>query len=202
MLKRKHNNITIIPYAAWGLIAVMLILSLAAAKVFAYLKQSAGKAENTFLSEQSVTPQINETFNGNEKSNVSVFVGDAGYSVYVRAAVIITWKDSSGNVLAETPSLLRQDYEISYNLKEGGWFYGNDGFYYYSIPVESGSSTDTLINNCKPLSGAPENGYSLDVEIIAQTIQSAGFSDAGDVPAVTEAWGVAVNKDKSLIPNN
>ena len=201
-MKRKHNNITIIPYAAWGLIAVMLILSLAAAKVFAYLKQSAGKAENTFLSEQSVTPQINETFNGNEKSNVSVFVGDAGYSVYVRAAVIITWKDSSGNVLAETPSLLRQDYEISYNLKEGGWFYGNDGFYYYSIPVESGSSTDTLINNCKPLSGAPENGYSLDVEIIAQTIQSAGFSDAGDVPAVTEAWGVAVNKDKSLIPNN
>lgn len=202
MLKRKHNNKTIIPYAAWGLVAVMLILSLAAAKVFAYLKQSAGKAENTFLSEQSVTPQINETFNGNEKSNVSVFVGDTGYSVYVRAAVIITWKDSSGNVLAETPSLLRQDYEISYNLKENGWFYGNDGFYYYSIPVESGSSTDTLINNCKPLSGAPENGYSLDVEIIAQTIQSAGFSDAGDVPAVTEAWGVAVNNDKSLIPNN
>ena len=58
---------------------------------YAYLSWT-GANTNTFTGENSVNPAINETFNGTTKEKVSISVGETGYSVYVRAMLVINWK--------------------------------------------------------------------------------------------------------------
>lgn len=199
MLQKKTGKSNIARYVAWCLLALLLLTVCGAGGALAYLKLSGGHAENSFLAAPSVAPTIEETFDQQEKRDVRVSVGETGYSVYVRAAVLITWKNQEGYVLAEHPSLARHEYEVTYELTEYGWFLGPDGFYYYHVPVESGGQTSALIQSCKPLAKAPEEGYALDVEILVQTIQAAGETDGSNaVPAVTNAWGVTVQADKSI----
>ncbi|MCH5199273.1 MAG: hypothetical protein J1E34_10265, partial [Oscillospiraceae bacterium] len=93
------------------------------------------------------------------------------------------------------------DYIIDCNLfatgKENSWRLAEDGFYYYVDSkgelqaVESDRSTENLINYVKQvnLENAPE-GYSLSVEIIAQTVQAIGSTDEPlEKPAYKDAWG-------------
>lgn len=180
------------------ILAVIVIISLGVGSVFAYLKWSAG-AENSFTAASSKTPDITESFDSNVKTDVAVNVGDTGYSVYVRAAVVATWVNSKGDVLSQKPSAAKRDYDISLNMTD--WFLGDDGYYYHKYAVNSGGSTAALIESCRPLKAAPtENGedYTLDVKIISQTIQAAGSTDNGEISAVEDAWGVRVSDDKSL----
>lgn len=173
-------------------VALMAALSVA---VYAYLSTASGSVENKFSVATESDPSINETFtNGIIKESVSVNVGQTGYSVYVRVAIVVTWRNNN-NVYAQKP-VEGTDYSIS--LKTGDndfWFAGEDGFYYHKSPVESGDNTKDLIESCRQLTAAPA-GYSLHVEIIAQTIQAAGTTDpdgnGNSVPAVTDAWGVTV----------
>ena len=54
---------------------------------------------------------VEETFKNNVKSNVQVKnTGDA--AAYLRAAVLVTWQDASGNVLGTAP-VAGQDYSIT-----------------------------------------------------------------------------------------
>ena len=172
-------------------LAVLFVIAVTVATVYAYLKTSTDPAvENSFGAAQDPEATITESFDPNtEKKNVAVQVGKTGYSVYVRAAIVVTWKDASGNVLATKP-VAGTDYEISLNTS--AWF-EKDGFYYHKAAVESGDFTAVLINSCAPSDGKTPAGYGLNVEIVAQTIQSAGKTDAGDIPAVTDAWGVTVD---------
>ncbi len=196
-MMQQHKKRNIFRYSAWALAIVLLTVSLGFGGTMAYLKLSGGSTDNTFTAASSSAPQITEKFDQQEKTNVQVHVGDTGYSVYVRAAVVVTWKDASGNVLAERPSLAKGEYSIDWNLTD--WFLGDDGFYYYRKPVESNASTDILIKNCKPLKPAPKEGFTLDVVIAAQTIQAAGTTDNGEIPAVTDAWGVSLDEDGTII---
>ena len=75
------------------------------------------------------------------------------------------------------------------------WF-EKGGFFYYRSRISSGS-TSPLIDECRQLKAAPD-GYALHVQIISQTVQALGTTDSGNVPAVTDAWGVSVNSDGSL----
>ncbi len=189
--------------------AVTVVLTLAvisAVAVFAYLQWIAGKVENTFTPDDEGAITIEETFVGNDKENVSVDVGDPGYSVYVRAAIVVTWvnADEPNKVLA-TPPVAGVDYEIVLNVKttaDSGepWFKCSDGFYYYETAVASGN-TGVLIESCTPLKDAPTAGYVLNVRIISQTIQALGTTDDGDVPAVKDAWGVVTVENGKLVPN-
>lgn len=190
--KRQMNKRKI----AYIVLAVFLLVLIASGSAYAYLKWNGG-VNNTFTYESSVDPVIYESFDNSEKKDVSINVGATEYSVYVRAAIVATWMDSTGQVLAKDP-VPDIDYTLDLNLSDGGWFRGDDGYYYYSSPVASGDSTDVLINLCKPITDAPESGYSLNVDVIAQTIQAAGTTDSGDVPMVTEAWNVAVASDGKL----
>lgn len=199
--KYQKNRFTL----GWVLIGIALV-SLAIGGVAAYLSMSGGTVKNTFTPETEVPPTIVETFEENVKSNVAVNVGNPGYAVYVRAAVVVTWKDAGGNVLAQAPvakadGLASGDYEISYNTAD--WFeYG--GFWYCKSPINSGN-TPVLINSCTPK--VSKGDYTLSVEIIAQTIQALGTTDEAvdgegnpipTVPAVTNAWGVYVKDNGQL----
>ena len=177
-------------------LAVLFVIAGTVATVYAYLKTSTPAVNNTFSAAQDPEATITESFDPEtEKKNVAVKVGDTGYSVYVRAVIVVTWKNAeNGDVLATKP-VAGTDYEISLNTSD--WF-EKDGFYYHEEPVPSKGTTADLIISCKPIAGKTPAGYGLNVEIVAQTIQAAGKTDAGDIPAVTDAWGVAVNADGTL----
>lgn len=192
-----------IPLASWLLILVALG-SLGTGTVAAYLSYATKPVTNTFQVAQAVDPTVNETFNDKEKTNVSVNVGNTSYSVYVRAAVVVTWKNAEdGNVLGKVP-VEGTDYEITFD--ETNWFF-KDGFWYHREAVNSQGNTADLITSCKMKEGAtaPE-GYTLNVEILAQTIQALGWTDGDDsvtptvpsIPAVTDAWKVRVSTDGKL----
>ncbi len=178
------------------LVSLILLFTVAAGATIAYMFLGTSAVTNTFTAATEATPEIKETFKDLTKYEVKVNVGNTGYAVYVRAKVVINWTNESGDVLAVTPPVEGQDYTISYN-PDGGWQYcAGDGFWYYTAPVSKGE-TKQLIKECTAISPAPIDGYTLQVDILTQTIQAAGTSTEG-TPAVTAAWGATVNADKTI----
>ena len=83
--------------------ALVMVLSLGmTATVFAILHGKSNTATNTLTPDSDNTPTIAETFANNVKSNVS-FTNTADYSVYVRAAVVMTWRNADGEVDSSRP---------------------------------------------------------------------------------------------------
>lgn len=134
---------------------------------------------NTFTPAH-VTCDVEEDFNGTTKEKVSI-KNTSDIPVYIRASIVVTWKDSSGNVYGQKP-VADTDYNMS--IATDGWVQ-KDGYYYYTSPVAVSGATGTLINSCTEVAGkAPEGNYHLSVEIIAEAIQSQPDR------AVKDAWGV------------
>lgn len=169
-------------------VAMILLIALSAGTVYAYLKLTGNHVLNQFDPEQDVNPTIEETFDGNVKSDVQVNVGETGYSVYVRAMVVATWVKADGTVHATAP-VAGTDYTLDWNSTD--WFLASDGFYYHKAPIASEEKTAELIRTCAPVAGkAPDGGYTLNVKIVAQTIQALGATDLDGTPAVEDAWKV------------
>lgn len=170
--------------------SLALLIVLLVGTTTAFLITSDGPITNIFNSSR-VTCQVNEeSFDGTTKTNVTISnTGDT--EAYIRAAIIVTWKNAeNGNVYGSVP-VAGPDYTIALNPTD--WIKGKDGFYYYKKPVapngQTGSATTALITECKYLGNAP-SGYGLNVEILGSAIQSVPVS------AVNEKWP-AVHVDKS-----
>ena len=156
----------------------VLMLGVVGATI-SYLVTSTEPVTNTFKYAE-VTCEVNESFSNGVKSNVKI-QNTGNIDAYIRAAVIVTWKDKDGNVYGQAP-VEDTDYEITYS--NNGWI-EKDGYYYCTSPVPSTKETPVLITECKRLQKPktiPE-GYDLSVEILADAIQSQPAN------AVTEAWG-------------
>lgn len=147
----------------------------------------------------SVTPSVQETRNGNVKSDVKAKnMGTA--PAYIRAAVDIYWQDAtSGARLWDEPKG-EADYEIAWSdsLRDASgansassWVKASDGFYYWTSPVAPGAETDVLI---KSVTERKADGKNLVVDISTQAIQSTPDD------AVKEAWGCTV-KNGVLVPH-
>lgn len=189
--QKKANRI---PLLSWVLISAVL-LGTVTGGVVAYLSAATAPVSNSFEADTDQDPAILETMENNVKSNVAVSVSaDQGYAVYVRAAIVATWRrgdtepDGQEILLPQAPQP-GTDYTLSLNLTDTGWF-EEGGFYYYRPMVNPGASTAELITSCTP--NVTKEGYVLNVEIMAQTIQALGTTDANGTPAVTDAWGVQV----------
>lgn len=151
----------------------------------------------------SVTPSVQETRNGNVKSDVKAKnMGTA--PAYIRAAVDIYWQDAtSGARLWDEPKEEPKgeaDYEIAWSdsLRDASgansassWVKASDGFYYWTSPVAPGAETDVLI---KSVTERKADGKNLVVDISTQAIQSTPDD------AVKEAWGCTV-KNGVLVPH-
>ena len=123
------------------------------------------------------------------KNDVTAAVNNCGYSVLVRASLIVTWQNSSGEIYG-VPLSEGVDYELEH-FNSDHWKKHTDGYYYYKDVLDSGQTTYPLIREdqkLKQLADPPEAGYSMHVEIAAESVQAAGTTDAG-VKAVTDAWG-------------
>lgn len=125
-----------------------------------------------------VPPTIHENMNGNVKSDISI-ENTGNVPAYIRAKLVITWQDDSGNVYGQAP-VLGTDYTMS-SLGQG--WQKDGGYYYHTGVVAPGESTGVLFGEIKQIGENPAEGYTLHVEVLAESIQ------AEPSKAVSEAWG-------------
>lgn len=158
------------------LVSLLLLLSVTVGGTIAYLSAKTEPLDNEFTPSE-VTTEVNEDFENNKKENVTIKnTGDT--EAWIRAAIIVTWQDNSGNVYGKKPMTKSEcrhenpnctcDYTITFG---DSWTKGADGFYYYTSPVDAENSTSALIETCSSKNTAPEDYY-LNVEIIGSGIQS------------------------------
>lgn len=179
-----------------SLLASVLVIMLSVITVAAYLFINLGPLTNNFQPAVAQDPEVNNDY--------SIKVPNKGYAVYVRAAIVVNWqyKDSEGNisVLGDVP-VPGVDYTLTTNSTE--WFKGADGFYYRkAMVVPTGNvefvNTEALItsfdghNTTVTYKGVE---HKLNIDIISQTIQALGTTDADDKPAVVDAWNVTMTGD-------
>lgn len=171
MQKRKHAPLVI-------LLLVLVLVAAGIGSVYAYLSAGSNDVNNTLQPETPVIPSVSQDGN--------VEISTQNYGVYVRATVVVTWKNDVGEVYAIMPKL-GEDYtlEISDNWK------AIDEYYYYNGVVPMNKSADLQFVASYDLEGTPPSGYSLNIEVITQTIQAAGSKDDdSNISAVYDAWGV------------
>ena len=187
--------------------ALALLLFVTVGSTLAYLFTKTDPVENTFnpskvacaVVENGGKPVSGAVVNITVKENVRIQnTGDT--DAYIRVAVVVNWKNASGNVWAQKP-IEKTDYTIEWNLSEDGWVNGADGYYYFKNEVTPKTDcnhqdnteycnqcmTDILIKSCSPIAGSAPDGYSLSVEIIASAIQSSPDM------VVKEQWSTGVS---------
>ena len=177
------------------ILALVLVLGIAIGGTIAWLTAQTPAVVNEF-DPAEVTTRIDEDITKTVGVKQNVRIQNTGdIDAYIRAAVVITWKDSQGNICGELPTV-DTDYTITYNTAvqeaygDGQWVLGPDNFYYWTKPVKSVAQdadncyTGVLITECKQLKTNGE--YTLNVEILGSGIQS--------VPAnvVTTEWASGV----------
>lgn len=180
---------------------------------------------NRFSPAEASNPEVNESFDGILKENVSFQVEDMGYPVYVRAAIVVTWQklvndknttttDDDEYIVHYLEPKFGEDYEMTLNLlpdvdwetyslggeQAPGWVKGpmdlsGRQYYYYTVPVDSGESTEVLLSSCNQLGDPPEEGYTLSVELIVQTVQAVGWTDDTSEDAWKDAWFTSSHPD-------
>ena len=153
----------------------------------AYLVTNTAPVVNTFTP-GVVSCEIDETFDGTTKSNVYV-TNTGNTNAYIRAAIIVTWKDAAGNIAATVPAK-GTDYTLE--LNETDWV-EHDGYYYYKGSVAPNAQTENLIETCTAKN--PYGDYTLSVEILADAIQSTPSN------AVESSWHVSISNG-SVTPKN
>lgn len=160
------------------LAAVIVLLAGAVGGTWAFLVAQSEPVQNNFTYAH-VSCAVKETFDGTTKSNVQIQnTGDI--PAYIRARIVVTWKDASGNVSAAVP-VKDSDYTITFNGEK--WTQQGD-YWYCKTAVNPDDFTPELITECKKTDNANvPDGYDLSVEILADAIQSEPAS------AVKEAWG-------------
>lgn len=168
------------------ILSILLILMCSVSETAAYLLTNSHDTMNQFYY-ANITCEINENFDGNTKSNVSI-KNTGNTSAYIRCTVVATWEDQAGSVLGQRP-VLNSDYIMILKL-DNGWTKGNDGYYYWSLPVNPNESTGVLITSLSANKVNTPPGYGLNVKILADAVQSIPSE------AVIAAWNVDVNGDQ------
>ena len=158
--------------------AVMLLVLPAAFSTYAFLQHNTEGVVNSFTAAAAPEVTIEESFDGQVKSNVCISLGndetDDYGSYFVRAAITVSFRDESGNTLAVLPS-----EGSDYTMVMGSDWSLNDGFWYYNGALKPGESTTNLIESCSTAN--PD--LHLAVDIAAQIIQAL------PADAAESAWG-------------
>lgn len=142
----------------------------------AWLMDSTTEVKNEFVPGH-VTPEVTEGFDGDVKSDVKI-QNTGNVPAYIRAKLVFTWQNEAGEVLGVAPTV--GDYTITWT--KAGWEVGPGDYYYYTSKVGSGESTGVLATDIKQTMPNPAEGYTLHVEVLAESIQAEPSS------AVIDAW--------------
>ena len=173
--------------AAVLLIAIILLISTAVGSTVAFLATKTEPVENSF---EYANVSCKVTQNCDTDGSIVQVKNTGTISAYIRAAVVANWMDANGDIAASVP----EGYSYDLICSSGSWVQGNDGFFYYLLPVAPGASTEGNLLTCTVT--CPETPeYTLSAEVLAEAIQSTPAS------AVNEAWNVAVDGDGKLSVN-
>lgn len=171
-MKRKHLIL---------LVSLVLIFTLAVGGTLAYIATHTSEVINTFTPAKTEV-NIDEDFQDETvKSNVKV-ENTGNIPAYVRAKIVITWKDKDGNVLAQKPA--DADYTMEFP-SPSNWVQHSDGYYYYTKVLNPEDKTTNLIDRC--VAHTKNGEYDLSVEILAQSVQA----EPADV--IEKTWKVSIN---------
>lgn len=169
------------------LLALVLLLTLVITGTVAFLATRTNSVTNTFTPSHVTTAVVEDTTTTpGTKSYVKIEnTGDT--SAYIRATYVVNWVDANGNIYAAQPEK-GNDYTVVLNIgdKDGQWTTGTDGYYYCKTDIAPDGLTPVLINSIAPVDGTAPTGYTLQVTIIAEGIQSQGMGadDAQDAFAI------------------
>lgn len=170
------------------LIAIILLISTAVGSTVAFLATKTEPVENAF-EYANVSCEVMQD-RDTEGSSIVKVENTGTISAYIRAAVVVNWMDTDGNIAASVPE--GYSYDLTYS--SGSWAQGTDGFFYYLLPVAPGALTEGNLLTCTV--ACPEDPeYTLSVEVLTEAIQSTPAS------AVNEAWNVKVDGDDKLSVN-
>lgn len=165
---------------------------------FSYMIKETEVVENE-LTPAIVKCKIEETFDGNKKSDVYV-VNEGNIPIYIRAKIVHYWQDSKGSIVGR-PSEIGQIPYNSGTLDDIKWIYDQtEDTYYYAKPVEPGDFTDILYNGSIVLESVVETDqvsgveftYNHVIEVHAEGIQSLPKK------AVEESWKVSIASDNAI----
>lgn len=178
-MRRKTNKRALLAAAV-----IVLLLTAAIGGTLAYLATSTQKVENVFTPADVTSAVVEPSWTDGQKTKSNVTIQNTGdVSAFIRAAIVVTWQDASGNVLSVKPSL-GSDYTLTIG---SSWTKANDGYYYYNAAVAAGAQTANLIDTCTVIAKAPIDGYTLHVEVIGSAIQSEGMGATSAQQAFAKA---------------
>ena len=184
---------------------LLVLLSATAGTVYAFLTAISAPTNNTLTPAPEKDPVVTQP-NGNNSvlmENLCIKADNLGYPVYMRAVILVTWEDANGAIYGDPP-VEGRDYTLSLRVGDADpWFLGIDGFYYHRSMVQPNSYTNILVEKMEQLATAQiPDGYSLHIQLVAQSIQAVGTTDADDTPAVQNAWKVVTvdTASKELTP--
>lgn len=136
----------------------------------AYLFTNTDPVVNTFVPGE-VKIEINEPgWDGTIKNNVTL-TNTGNVPAYIRARIVVTWQNDAGEIYHQAPGA--DDYTVTWH-PDGGWTGSGNGWYTTTDKIPAGEETPILFTNCKPDVQAPEEGYFLVVDVIAEAIQADG----------------------------
>lgn len=162
------------------IVSVCLLLCAAIGVTIAWVSDQTDTLTNTFEA-GTVPPVIHEDISNNQKDNI-MLENDGTVRGYLRAAVLMTWVDASGNPTYSETSLPSLP-SLGANWKQDS----ESGYYYYTEIVDPGEKTGELF--VSPIKeGTPPDGCHLQVTILAESIQADGVNNEGKTP-VELAWG-------------
>lgn len=119
----------------------------------------------------------------------------------MRATVSVYWEDLDGNQLWEAPAE-NTDYTIAWGsaVSESAnprWILGDDGCYYWSVPVGANEQTQNLIDK------ATQSGTAADkrlvVDISTQALQANLSAGEGFDAVWSASSGLKVGADGALV---
>ena len=173
------------------ILSTVLLLALAIGGTVAWLTANTGNVANTFTPSH-VTCEVNESFDGETKSNVNV-TNTSDIYAYIRVKLVTYRVNANGDHIGGTASL------PTFTLGTGWVEYGD--YYYYTKPVAPNQKPETNLTDSMTLIGSymDTDGGKQAVDVMAEAIQSVPED------AVKAAWGVdfSIDADGSLIvPSN
>ena len=164
-------------------VLTIVVATVAVGSTLAYIITQTEPLKNEFT-----PPILDITMNLDiDGGNVVENTGDI--PVYVRAAIVATWvsEDDANTVLSTAPEE-GTDYTVELNEN---WIPGSDGFYYYSLKLNSEEKAELIKSFTQSKS---IDGYKLQLQVLSSAIQ------ATPAEAVTSSWpAVSVDTNGNLV---
>ena len=176
--------------ALFALVSVLVLVFAAVGVTVAYLQTQTEPLENQFTPAK-VSCKVEETFDGNVKSDV--FIQNTGDTdAFIRVAIVANWVQTDDNDNSKVTSVHAQQpvLDVDYTLTlaadvNAKWLKDSKD------AVQPNEVTDTLIKECTLIGEAPA-GYTLAVEIVASAIQASPETVA------EEYWHISVENGEII----